>query len=256
MQDTDNHAGRKVQQAHWDATWGSAVRPRLPSRLNVGIYNITRLLSRHVRPGSRYLEVGCAPGKLLAWVARILRAEVAGIDYSDAGILQCQRLFAALNLDVPLYQQDFFNHALPPESFDVVASFGFIEHFDDPVPAVERHLQLVKPGGLALITVPNYGGIYGKLQGWCDPQNLALHNVGIMSVVALRKLVDPTRFASVRTYAFGNIDPWLITFDKRLPAGLARLLSLGVNGVGLLQPMSAAALAPLLVLEIRKRAAA
>jgi SAM-dependent methyltransferase len=248
--------GRKTQQAHWDEAWKSSVRPRLPSRLNVGILNLTRLLARHVRPGSRYIEIGCAPGKLLSWVSRVLHAEVTGLDYSDAGILQCQRLFAALQLDVPLYQQDFFNHNLPPESFDVVSSFGFIEHFDDPAPVIERHLGLVKAGGLALITIPNYGGLYGRLQSWYDPQNLALHNVGIMNVKALRELVDPARFESVRTYAAGNIDPWLINFDKRLPARLARLLSLGVNGLGLLQPVSAAALAPLLVLEVRKRGTA
>ena len=253
MQDSETDGGRKVEQAHWDAAWGSAVRPRLPSRLNVGVYNSTRLLARHVRPGDRYLEVGCAPGKLLAWVGRVLRADVSGIDYSDAGVLQCRRLFTALQLDVKLYQEDFFNSTLPPESFDVVSSFGFIEHFDDPTPVIERHLALVRPGGLALISIPNYGGLYGRLQGWCDPQNLAIHNVGIMNVAALRNLVDPGRFAEVRTYATGNLDPWLINQHERVPAALARLVSLGVNALGLLQPVSVAALAPMLVLEVRKR---
>jgi 2-polyprenyl-3-methyl-5-hydroxy-6-metoxy-1,4-benzoquinol methylase len=252
MPDSENRAGRKTQQAHWDAAWQSSVRPRLPSRLSVGTFNITSLLRRHVRPGYRYMEIGCAPGKLLAWVAEILQADVAGLDYSEVGITHCRRLFKALNLDIPLYHQDFFNHTVPGESFDVVTSFGFIEHFDDPAPAVDRHLQLVKPGGVAIITIPNYGGVYGMLQSWCDPENLALHNLGIMNLTALRSLVDSSDFTSVRTYPFGKVDPWLINFEKRLPARLARLISLGVNGIGLLQPMSAAALAPLLVLEVRK----
>lgn len=244
--------GRKTDPAHWDEAWKSSVRLRLPSRLNVGIRNITRLLVRHVRPGYRYIEIGCAPGKLLAWVASVLHAQASGLDYSAAGIAQCRKLFAALSLDIDLYQADFFDHSLPSESFDVVASFGFIEHFDDPSDAVERHLRLVKPGGTAVIAVPNYGGMYGKLQRWCDPENLALHNLKIMTPAALSALV-PGQVGRVRGRAFGSLDPWLVSLDKKLPPRVARALSLGLNTLGLAQPATISACAPLLVLEVWKR---
>jgi SAM-dependent methyltransferase len=249
---SDKTAGRKTEQAHWDAAWESAVRLRLPSRLNVSVRNITRLLARHVRPGHRYIEIGCAPGKLLAWVASVLRAQASGLDYSAAGIAQCRRLFAALNLGIELHQADFFDHPLPLESFDVVASFGFIEHFEDPAQAVAQHVRLVRPGGTALIAVPNYGGLYGKLQQWCDPANLALHNLQIMTPSALRALV-PESVGRAQGRAFGAIDPWLVSLDRRLPAPLAKAVSLGVNALGLAQPGTITACAPLLVLEVKKR---
>jgi 2-polyprenyl-3-methyl-5-hydroxy-6-metoxy-1,4-benzoquinol methylase len=245
-------AGRKTDQAHWDSAWSMPIRARLPSRLNVSVRNFTRLLARHVQPGDRYLEIGCAPGKMLAWVASVLKAEVAGIDYSQPGIEQCRMLFRSLGLKGDLVLADFFEHGLPPASFDVVASFGVIEHFDDAGTVVQRHLDLVKPGGLALITVPHYGGVYGTLQRWCDPASMERHNTAIMTPRALSALVNPQGIESVRAYPCGSMSPWLLDLDRRLPRIAATTASLLVNAVGLLQPATIHAVAPLLVLEVRK----
>jgi len=248
-----HHEGRKTDQAHWNNAWKKPIRARLPSRLNVGVLDITRLLKRHVRPGSRYLEIGCAPGKLLAWVASVLKAEVTGLDYSEQGNTQCRMLFDALGLKVNLYNDDFFNHQLPLHSFDIVTSFGFIEHFDDAHLVVQKHLDLLKPGGVALITVPNYGGIYGDLQRWCDLPNLALHNLQIMNPGALMALADSPNVEIVRAYPFGSMSPWIINLDKRFPHYAAKWVSLCINAVGLLQPLTIDALAPRLVLEVRMK---
>ena len=223
--------------------------------MNVSVLNFTRLVEKHVRPGNRYLEIGCAPGKLLAWVASVLKAECTGLDYSETGIAKCRMLFDALGLKINLYHVDFFNHNLPQSSFDVVTSFGFIEHFDDPKPVVQRHLDLLEPGGVALIAVPNYGGVYGSLQRWCDAPNLALHNLDIMNPGALTALIDSPDIESVRAYPFGAMSLWLVNLDNRFPRLLAKLVSLVANTMGLLQPLTINALAPMLVLEVRKRAA-
>lgn len=251
-----NNEGRKTEQAHWDDAWQLPIKARLPSRLNVGVLNVTRLLERHVRPGNRYIEIGCAPGKMLAWVASVLKAEASGLDYSESGIAKCHKLFNALGLKANLYHDDFFNHHLPPASFDVVTSFGVIEHFDDARPVVQRHLDLVKPGGVALIAVPNYGGLYGLLQHWCDAPNLELHNLEIMNPCAMTALVDSPDVESAHAYPFGAMSPWLVNLDMRLPRFVAKLVSLGVNAMGLLQPLTIGALAPLLILEVRKGPAA
>lgn len=192
-----NKGGTKTDQAHWNAAWQFTIKNRLPSRLNVDVLNTTRLLERYVKENCRYIEIGCAPGKLLAWVASVLKAEVSGLDYSEPGIAKCSALFDALGLKAKLYHEDLFNHQLQSASFDVVASFGVIEHFDDARPVVQRHLDLLKPGGVALITLPNYGGIYGPLQRYCCSENLLLHNLEIMKPCALAALVDAKDVVSV-----------------------------------------------------------
>lgn len=244
--------GRKTDDAHWEAVSEGLIKDRLPSKLNVDVLNTTRLLKRIVRPGSRYIEIGCAPGKMLAWVSSVLRADVVGLDYSESGIAKCRALFEIMGVEVNLHLIDFFNHNLPPASFDVVTSFGFIEHFDDPRPVVQKHIDLVKPEGVVLIVVPNYGGVYGSLQRYCDPDNLTLHNLEIMSPSALKELVDSPDVGNTLAYAFGSMSPWLVTLEKRLPWSVARLVSLGINALGLVQPIKIKSIAPMLVLEIRK----
>ena len=58
-----NNEGRKNERAHWDAIWQLPAKARPPSRLSAGVLNLTRLLESHVRPGSRYIEIGCPLGK-------------------------------------------------------------------------------------------------------------------------------------------------------------------------------------------------
>jgi 2-polyprenyl-3-methyl-5-hydroxy-6-metoxy-1,4-benzoquinol methylase len=251
----NNESGRKTEQAHWDAAWSAPVRARIPSRLNLDVRNITDLLKRHVKPNSSYIEVGCAPGKYLAWVADQCQARTSGLDYSDTGIRNCQALFRAMNLDIDLHQGDFFNNALPKNSFDVVTSFGFIEHFDDPTEAVTKHIELLNPGGVALIAVPNYGGVYGSLQARVDPENLALHNTSIMNVKSLVALVEPGLGCVARAYPHGRASLWLVNLERKLPRFMARAIQLTANFLGHLQPWTAKGLAPMLVLEVRKKMA-
>jgi 2-polyprenyl-3-methyl-5-hydroxy-6-metoxy-1,4-benzoquinol methylase len=247
-----NNQGRKNALNHWNEVWQRDIKARLPSRLNVDVFNITRLIVKYVRPGDNYLEIGCAPGKLLAWVASVLKAEVTGLDYSTSGITKCQILFDTLGIKANLHHDDLFNHRLALNSFDIVTSFGVVEHFDNARLAVQRHLDLVKPGGVALITVPNYTGIYGALQSRCDAANLAMHNLDIMTPAALTGLVDIPCIETLRAYPFGSMSPWLISLEKRLPHRVAQFISYVFNTLGLLQPLAIEVLSPMLVLEVRK----
>jgi 2-polyprenyl-3-methyl-5-hydroxy-6-metoxy-1,4-benzoquinol methylase len=245
--------GRKTTRDYWDTAWRTPIRLKLPSRLNVDVLNLTRLLSRHVRRRDRYIEIGCAPGKLLAWVAAELKADAVGLEYSAMGANSSLALFDSLGLSIELHQDDFFDHHLQPASFDVVASFGLIEHFEDPRPVVQRHLDLVKPGGILLITVPNFGGVYGRLQKWCDPENLSIHNLAIMNPAAMERLLDLAQVERAHAFAYGNISLWCVNLGKRLPGFIAKGLSLLINSIGLLQFGGISSFAPLLVLEARKR---
>jgi SAM-dependent methyltransferase len=240
-------------QSHWDEAWSAPPRWRLPSGLLIGTRNIQRVLRRHIRPGMQVLELGCAPGKILAWTAVKLGARVSGLDYSEQGIAWSTRLFQTLGAAADLRREDVLNTSFPRESFDLVYSWGLIEHFDDPRPLVRAHVELARPGGLALIGVPHYGGFYGKVQGRLDPANLRLHNLRIMSPDALAALAPADLGASVNAYPAGRFSPWLLNLDQRLPAPVARVASYALNGAGLLQPVDVNALCPLLVLEIRRR---
>jgi len=238
---------------YWDGVWSGKIRLRLPSPYIVATRNLQRLLRRHVRPGDRFLEIGCAPGKILAWVASELGADVAGLDYSESGLATSKVLFNALGLTGDLRREDLRYTTFAAKSFDVVYSSGLIEHFADPREVVQQHLDLVKPGGTAVITVPDYRGVYGALQRYFDTEILGIHNLDIMTCEALAGLVSGRQF-SVRTYRFGRFSPWQLTVEKRWPQVVALGVCHAANAASLLQPFDIPALCPMLVLEVRKSA--
>jgi SAM-dependent methyltransferase len=60
---------------------------------------------------------------------------------------------------------DFF-HA-PPEmlgAYDVVASFGVVEHFTDTEKTLAQFAKFLRPGGVMIATVPNLEGLVGWAQ--------------------------------------------------------------------------------------------
>ncbi len=243
----------KTTNKHWDNVWVREPRMSLPSRLFVGTRNIQRLLARHLSPGMRVLEIGCAPGKILAWAAKVRKAEVSGLDYSSQGINNAKQLFNALGISGDLRCEDVFETSFKEGSFDFVFSCGVIEHFIEPQKLIDIHIKMFKPGGKALITIPNYGGIYGRLQHCFDSENLAFHNLDIMSESSLVAKVSPHLVNYVRSYPFGRMTSTLISFDKILPKRLVWVLMIFFNVVGIVQPIDIRALCPLLVLEMTRR---
>jgi 2-polyprenyl-3-methyl-5-hydroxy-6-metoxy-1,4-benzoquinol methylase len=246
-------SNEKTDVQHWDAAWAKAPRARVPSSLDVGIRNHKVLLRKYVTPGAKVLEIGFAPGKMLLWVAKELTPQVSGLDYSTQGLLRARELFAAMKVPAELHCEDVFNNTLAKDQFDFVYSSGLIEHFDDPREIVRQHVSLVRPGGKALLLVPNYGGWLGRVQGYLDPANLAIHNTSIMNPQKMLELVPSDMAASARAFYTGRFTPWLLSLDKKVPRWFARPVSWGLNGLAHLQFVQIDALSPMVALEIVRK---
>lgn len=238
---------------HWDAAYKSPIRMRLPSPLLASTRDSRREMRKWVKPGDKVLEIGFAPGKQLAWVASALGAQVSGIDFSEPGVALSRRLFEGLGLKGDLRREDVFNTSFDFGTFDVVYSEGVIEHWDDPRPIVRQHMELLRPGGIAVITVPNYGGVYGRLQERIDPENLALHNTRIMNNKSLAELMPADISEDIQVRATGRVTAGLVNFHRVVPSPVAQALFWGVSLMGHLQPFTVKVLAPRLVLTGRRR---
>lgn len=236
----------KAGVVHWDETWAHEPRMRLPRAYSSSIRDKMRLLRQSVQPGMKFLEIGCAPGKMLAWVAATLGAQVSGLDYSETGLAVAHRLFRELRLTADLRREDVFANSFTENSFDVVYSGGVIEHFEDPAAIVRTHVSLLKPGGLALITIPNLGGLYGRI---ASRETLAIHNLNIMNPEALRRLAPLDLTSRVEAYRYGRFTLGMGAIDGRWGV-CSRLLQLGSDFVGLAQPIHIEAVCPTLVLKI------
>jgi SAM-dependent methyltransferase len=111
------------------------------------------LFRRH--PG-RLLDVGCGTGELAAYFAsRGWRS--AGIEPSAGACAAA----AARGLEV--HEGTIDDAPWPPGSFDAVTFNHALEHVPDPRTALRRAAELVRPGGLVLVSVPNFASWQRRL---------------------------------------------------------------------------------------------
>lgn len=216
--------GAKTEVSQWDASWDVNPPKRSWSPFNPSTTDMHRLLKPYVKPGSAFMELGFAPGMLLAWAAQKRGAEVSGIDYSKSGVAAARALFQRLGISGDLRCEDAFRTSFASNSFDCVFSVGLIEHFDDPRPIVAKHVELAKPGGAIVILVPNYGGLSGRVQSWLDPEDIALHNLAIMRPGAMAALFDPAVVEHVRRFKYGRYTLSGLALKKAMPNVLASAL--------------------------------
>lgn len=241
----------KTEVGHWDAAWARRPRMRFPIPLDIGTRNVLLLLRRYVRPGMSYIELGCAPGKIMSWVGREIESTVHGIDYSPTGVDVARWLTNGLGIASDIRCEDATRTSFPAGTFDLVFSCGLIEHFDDPRPMVAAHVALLAPGGVAVIAVPNYSGPYLALQKRCDPANLAIHNLDIMNPPAMLSLAPSSSGLTARSFVFGRFSPWLISMGTQWGAP-GKAMSWLLNFLSHLQPVDIPSLCPLVVLEVRR----
>ena len=112
--------------------------------------------------GLRTVELGSGRGDLSALLAEA-GARVTLLDSSAAALSQARLRFARLGLPATYEQGDIFEtHQAWRGSFDVALSSGVIEHFhgEQRTRIVRIHYDILEPGGLAIISVPN---------AWCIP---------------------------------------------------------------------------------------
>lgn len=157
----ENIKNLKTKQ-QWDLLWKSAKRPKAFRNNPLFYLQFNRLMEKHVKKDSKFLEIGCAGGKFLTYFGQNFNCELFGIDYSQAGCELAQKNLHLSGLSGTIVCDDVFNcNSLPKQSFDIVFSGGFIEHFDNTEYVLQKHLEFLKPQGLLIIEVPNMTGLQG-----------------------------------------------------------------------------------------------
>jgi len=108
---------------------------------------------RHAPGGRRMLEVGTGAGLFLKAAERA-GWEVAGVELSsDAAAFARERL----GLDVREERAEAMT--FEPGSFDVAVMSEVIEHLFDPRTVLDAIHRALKPGGVVLMTTPNFAAV-------------------------------------------------------------------------------------------------
>ncbi len=115
---------------------------------------------KHLPPGGRFLEIGCANGDVLAELADQFPV-VHGIELSDEAAAAAQ----ARGLDVFCGTLEEFE---TDQQYDLIFMSHVIEHVLDPVATIARITSLLAPGGVVYLETPNVGSLDAKIwkQRW------------------------------------------------------------------------------------------
>lgn len=110
----------------------------------------------YLEPGLSVLDCGCGPGTITRGIAeRVAPGQVAGVDFGQSQIEIAQKA-APENISF----QTANCYALPfaDASFDRIFSHALFEHLSEPVKALKEFHRVLKPGGIAGICSPDWGG--------------------------------------------------------------------------------------------------
>jgi len=155
------------------------------------------------------LEVGCAPGRWLAFLASEFGLLVSGIEYTKDGAEATRRNLTMLGVKFDRVDEADFFAMTPRPIYNVVVSFGFVEHFTDVRGVVGRQAEWLRPGGLLLVGVPNFAGIHGRIQKVLDAQILQRHNLTIMNASELARIGAEAGLVTESATYLGSFEPSL-----------------------------------------------
>lgn len=164
----------KPDKSYWDYVWETTPLPNSIRPYTRDIkWHVIREFHKYFRSifstmitrDKRLLEIGCARSVWLPYFAKEFGFEVYGIDYSEIGCKQAMQILSNERIKGEIVCADFFSApGSMVKAFDVVVSFGVLEHFKDTVACIAAFSIFLKPGGLLITSVPNMLGLNGLLQ--------------------------------------------------------------------------------------------
>jgi methionine biosynthesis protein MetW len=163
---------------------------------------LVRLYERHIAPGTDVLDLGCGDGMTSGVWIKERQARYVGVDISANGVKEAERLGLRT-----IQIGDAATLPFGDAAFDVVVCIEVLEHLFSPQAALAEIQRVLRPGGTAIITVPNVAAwrwrldffLFGRwnpigdelsaAQPWRDP------HIRFFTIAAMRRLLEAQGFA-------------------------------------------------------------
>lgn len=143
--------GGEADAAAWDEHWAETVTPEKYAAAEKGrLGSLEAVFQRWLPREGKILEGGCGAGvRLLAipcpgW-------DIEGVEWARETVRRAQ----TCRPDLPIRVGDVTSLDVPDETYSAYISLGVVEHrYEGPEPFLQEAYRILKPGGVALISVP------------------------------------------------------------------------------------------------------
>jgi 2-polyprenyl-3-methyl-5-hydroxy-6-metoxy-1,4-benzoquinol methylase len=148
--------------------------------------------------GKRILDIGCGSGRLLLWHRRH-GWDAYGVEINPAAAER------AKEQGLPIFSGELAGANYPPDFFDVVTGVEVLEHVQSPTALLAEIQRILRPGGLLLISVPNFACYDREVYGASWPLLDAPRRLYQFDAARLEQLLETGGFAvtEIRAKGFG-----------------------------------------------------
>lgn len=113
----------------------------------------------HLVPAGPVLDVGCGRGFLLKFLEK-LGYESHGVELNENAAW-----YARNQLKLDVVTEDFLTLPLMKEHYAAIVFWHTLEHLANPIEIIARARELLRPGGLLLLAVPNSESLQARISG-------------------------------------------------------------------------------------------
>lgn len=206
----------KTNKKFWD--W-YLNKSQVDNQLNTNLYfdnNILTFFEQNIdfKKINKVFEIGCCPGRFLKYFYS-KGIEINGIDFSEESFKLMIKDFKINNISYnKIILEDFLKYK-PTEKYDLVCSFGFIEHFTDLKVIIKKHINLLNDKGILLIGIPNFKGLTGFFQKKVEKSVLDAHNLEIMNLQFFNNIAIENDLLIEKNCYLGGFDNDMISRTKK-----------------------------------------
>ena len=201
-----------VPQIYWDNGYSNSSIQKAPDD-----DPLTECIKNNIpsaKSGQQAFEIGCFPGRFLC-ILGDLGYTLNGVDATPA-IHNFEKSLNYLGYKTNKFENKNYEEA-EKVKYDVVASFGFIEHFTNWDEVIKDHVAFLAKDGYLIITTPNFKGLFQYLyHRLVDNANLNRHVVSSMSPKKWKKILENCGLNVISCGYIGH-DFWDETNNRNLP---------------------------------------
>ena len=194
---------RELEQI-WNKVWQSSNYAKHELRIVRAKIKIETLLDNGLvfKRNMKVLDAGCGDGSVLFLLTKGFGIKPYGIDVSPQAIKRAEKLFKDNGIESKFECADTRSLPFPSNYFDVVLSWGVIEHFNDYGLAIDELNRVLKQNGILNLIQPHLFS-FGPLQRkWLEFTNKWESGSQIeFSGEFLRKLLTQKGFTEIKTFA-------------------------------------------------------